>query len=128
MTGNYLVTNENNGPASTGEEVGTFGEVINANAGINTSGSAPVITPTFDGTASQLSDTSRDYMVYLTVTTSGTVTTVEFGPTSAAVDDVILVDDASVTAGQCISFRLPAGWWVKASGTTTVFLQTAVGC
>jgi hypothetical protein len=98
------------------------------NGGTNTASSPPVLTSLgFDGTAAQLADTSRDYMVYLCVTTSGTATTVEFGHSSAA-NDVVMVNDASVTAGQAISFRLPAGWYVKASGTSTVFAQYAVGC
>lgn len=88
---------------------------------------APVLTPAFSGTAAQLSDLTRDYEVHLAVTTSGTATTVEYGHSSAA-SDVVLVNNASVTAGQVITFRLPAGWWVKASGTTTAFSQSAVGC
>lgn len=88
---------------------------------------SPLLTPAFSGTASQLSDVTRDYMIYLSVTTSGTATTVEFGHSSAA-SDVVLVNNASVTAGQVVSFRLPAGWYAKASGTSTVFSQAAVGC
>lgn len=102
-------------------------QVSGAALGTNSAASAPVITPAFSGTASQLNDTTRDYVVYLCVTTSGTATTVEFGPTSSA-NAVVLVNNASVTAGQVVSFRLPAGWFVKASGTSTVFSQSAVGC
>jgi hypothetical protein len=102
--------------------------VFDLNAGSNTAGSAPVLTPTFaSGTASQLSDTTRDYMVYLNVTTSGTATSVTIGPTSAG-STVSIVASASVTAGQVIVFRLPAGWYVKWTGTTTVLAQAAIGC
>ena len=101
--------------------------VLTLTDGSNTAGSAPVLTPTFSGTAAQLSDTTRDYVVYLSVTTSGTATTVEMGPTTSA-NAVVLISSASVTAGQVVTFRLPAGWYVKASGTTTVFGQAAVGC
>ena len=94
----------------------------------NTAGNAPVLTPTFaNGVAAQLSDTSRDYQVYLAVTTSGTATTVAIGPTSTPANTIR--PSASVTAGQLISFRLPAGWFVKWAGTTTaIATQTAIGC
>jgi hypothetical protein len=106
----------------------TVDGVQTLNGGTDTAASAPVLTPAFaSGTASQLSDTTRDYMIYLTVTTSGTATTVEFGHSSAA-DDVVLLSDVSVTAPMVISFRLPAGWYVKLTWTTTVFSQSAVGC
>lgn len=94
----------------------------------NTSGSAAVLTPSFaNGTAAQLSDTTRDYMVYLAITTSGTATTVAIGPTSTPANTIL--PSSSVTAGQLISFRLPAGWWVKWAGTTTaIATQTAIAC
>jgi hypothetical protein len=66
-------------------------------------------------------------MVYLNVTTSGTATSVTIGPTSAA-SAVTIMASAAATAGQVISFRLPAGWYVKWTGTTTVLAQAAIGC
>jgi hypothetical protein len=67
-------------------------------------------------------------MVYLEVTTGGTVTTVSIGHTSSA-NDVSIMTSTSVSAGQIISFRLPAGWFVKWNGTTTAIgNQNAVGC
>lgn len=123
-----LVTGGSNGILSASTHLTDVGGVFTPTDGTNTAGSAPLLTSLgFTGTAAQLSDTSRDYIVYLCVTTSGTATTVEFGHTSAA-SDVVLVNNAAVTAGQVISFRLPAGWYVKASGTSTVFSQSAVGC
>jgi hypothetical protein len=114
--------------AESSLEPETLNATLALDAGTNTSASAPLLTSLgFSGTAAQLSDVSRDYTVYLCVTTSGTATTVEFGHTSAA-SDVVLVNNASVTAGQVITFRLPAGYYVKASGTSTVFSQSAVGC
>lgn len=94
----------------------------------NTSGSCPVLTPVFaNNAASQLSDLTRDYFVYLAVTTSGTSTTVAIGPTSTPANTIL--PSSSVTAGQLISFRLPAGWYCKWAGTTTVIAtQTAIGC
>jgi hypothetical protein len=36
---------------------------------------------------------------------------------------------AAATAGQVITFRLPAGWYFKWAGTTTAIAdQAAVGC
>ncbi len=114
----------------TGEVVGTFGEVVNANAGTNSSGSAPVLTAlgAVSGTAIQLTDTTRDYLVYLEVTTAGTATSVTLGHTSSA-NDVTIMASAAATAGQVITFRLPAGWYFKWTGTTTAIgNQVAVGC
>jgi hypothetical protein len=104
--------------------------LLTLNGGTDTAGSAPVIAaPAFaNGTAAQLSDLTRDYMVYLTVTTSGTATSVTIGHTSAA-SDVTIMGSAAATAGQVISFRLPAGWYAKWAGTTTAIAdQSAVGC
>jgi hypothetical protein len=100
---------------------------VAVSGGTNTSGSAAVLTPTFaNGTASRLSDTSRDYIVYLAVTVSGTATSVAIGPTSTPANTV--QPSSSVTAGQVIMFRLPAGWWVLWAGTTTTVSALAIGC
>jgi hypothetical protein len=107
-----------------------FSGIISANAGTNSSGSAPILTAlgAVSGSAIQLTDTTRDYMVYLTVTTAGTATSVTIGHTSSA-NDVTLMASAPATAGQVISFRLPAGWYFKWTGTTTAIAnQVAVGC
>jgi hypothetical protein len=102
--------------------------ILDPQVGTKTTTAAAVLTPTFaNGTAAQLSDTTRDYMVYLDCTTSGTATTIAIGPTNTTANT--LVASASFTAGTMYSFRLPAGWWVKWSGTTTAFAtQTAIGC
>ena len=128
MTNNAIVTSGTGFAA--GEAVGTFAEVINANAGTSSAGSAPVLTAlgAVSGTALQLADLTRDYQVYLTVTTAGTATSVTLGPTNAASAVTIMVS-APATAGQVISFRLPAGWFYKWTGTTTAISnQVAVGC
>ena len=96
--------------------------------GTNTSGGAAVLTPTFaNGTAAQLSDTTRDYMVYLTIGTAGTAFSVAIGPTSTPANTIMA--SATPTADELISFRLPAGWFVKWAGTsTTIATQKAIGC
>jgi hypothetical protein len=99
------------------------------NGGTITAYSAPIITGigAVSGTAVQLSDKSRDYVVYLECTTPGTATTIGIGHTSAA-DDVLIMNDAAISAG-VVSFRLPAGWYFAWTGTTTAFgNQNAVGC
>lgn len=108
----------------------TFTGIVNLNAGSDTAASAPVLTAlgSVSGTAIQLADLTRDYVVYLEVTTAGTATSLTIGHTSAA-NDVSIMTSAAATAGQVISFRLPAGWWFKWTGTTTAMgNQNAVGC
>jgi hypothetical protein len=102
--------------------------VWSPSGGTTTANGAPVLTPTFaNGTAAQLSDTTRDYMVYLTIGTAGTANTLAIGPTSTPANTII--SSATATAGELMSFRLPAGWWVKWSATTaTLATQKAIGC
>ena len=97
-------------------------------AGSATAGSAPVLVPTFaNGTAAQLTDTTRDYMVYLTVGTAGTAFILAIGPTSGTANTV--VPSSTATSGDQYSVRLPAGWFLKWSATTaTLAGQLAVGC
>jgi hypothetical protein len=106
----------------------TFSSVVADNAGTNSAGSAPLLTPAnANGTAAQLADTTRDYMVYLTIGTAGTALTVKIGPTSGVADTIYTA--ATATAGQTIAFRLPAGWfWQWAATTATLAEQTAIGC
>ena len=55
-----------------------FGDMLfQSGNGTNTAAAANVLTPAFaGGTAAQLSDVNRDYMVYLECTTAGTSLTV----------------------------------------------------
>jgi hypothetical protein len=86
-----------------------------------------VLTPTLSsGSATQLADLTRDYHVAVNVTTSGTATHIEIGPTSTPANTIMA--SASATAGQVISFRLPAGWYIKFTGTTTVVAVMAISC
>lgn len=89
---------------------------------------APVLVPAFASTvAAQLADTTRDYAVYLTITTSGTATSVAIGPTSTPAYTIL--PSSAVTAGQVINIHLPAGWFLIWSGTTTaIATQYAIGC
>lgn len=108
----------------------TFSAPVAINGGTNSAGGAPILTAlgAVSGTAIQLSDLTRDYQVYLEVTTAGTATSVTIGHTSSA-NDVTIMSSAAATAGQVITFRLPAGWYFKWAGTTTAIgNQVAVGC
>jgi len=85
-----------------------------------------VITPTFaNGAAAQLTDTTRDYVVYLQIGTPGTAFSVAIGPTSSPANTV--VSSVAPTAGEVFTVRLPAGWYLEWSGTTTTLAdQTAI--
>jgi hypothetical protein len=110
------------GTTLTGAGIASF------NAGTNSSGSAPVLTPSFaSGTAAQLADLTRDYMVYLTIGTAGTANTLAIGPTSSPANT--LISSATATTGEMMVVRLPAGWFLKWTATTaTLATQTAIGC
>lgn len=110
---------------------GVFGTTlgkIGAAAGFTTAASAPAIAaPGFvNGTASQLSDLARDYMVYLTVTALGTAFTLAIGPTSGVANTI--VSNLAVAVGEQFSIRLPAGWFLSWSATTATVSQIAIGC
>jgi hypothetical protein len=116
--------------ATAGSPVGVPSDPVSFPDGTSSAASAPILTSlgAVSGTAIQLTDTTRDYLVYLEVTTAGTATSVTMGHTSSA-NDVTLMSSAAATAGQVITFRLPAGWYFKWTGTTTAIgNQVAVGC
>jgi hypothetical protein len=103
--------------------------VLALNGGSSTTPDAAMHTPGFaNGTASQLTtDTTRDYMIYLQVNTPGTGYTIAIGPSTGSLDTI--VGSCTPAAGRMDSFRLPAGWFVKWSGTgTTLSQQRAIGC
>ncbi len=123
---NFLEANGTHVLASFNTSTGVF----SVDAGTNSAGSAPVLTGlgAVSGTPIQLTDTTRDYLVYLNVTTAGTATSVTMGHTSGA-GDVTIAQSETATLGQVYSFRLPAGWYFKWTGTGTAMgNQNAVGC
>jgi hypothetical protein len=115
--------------ATAGSPVGVPTDPVSFPAGTNTSPSAPVISsPGFvSGTASQLSDLTRDYMVYFTIATGGGTVTIAIGPTSTPATTI--VNAATGVAGVVIPIRLPAGWYLEITvATSTIGKQIAVGC
>ena len=107
-----------------------------ANAGDNTSAAATYLNATIGaggnailGTAAsgtQLSDLTRDYMVYLQVMTGGAGATISIGAANTAVST--LFANATCGPGTLYSFRLPAGWYIRFQGTAGITQQTAISC
>ena len=102
--------------------------IASHNAGTNTAGSGTVRTPGFaSGTASQLTDTTTDYMVYFQIGTAGTGFSLKIGPGNPPGNTIYT--SATPPAGLFLSFRLPAGWFVQWGGTgTTLASQKAIRC
>ena len=91
----------------------------------NTSTTSAYSTQVFaNGTAAQLAQTTNDAMVYLTCTASGTAFTLNSGPTAGVANAII--PSTPVTAGQVITYRLPAGRFLKWSATTATFAAATI--
>lgn len=128
VAGNFTVSGSSSLSTLSVTSTSLMGGIVTENAGTNTSGSAPRLTPAnSNGTAAQLSDTTRDYMLILTVGTAGTAFGVSIGPTSGVADT--LFSGAAATSGEVVTFRLPAGWfWEWSATTATLASQVAIGC
>jgi hypothetical protein len=99
--------------------------IATLNGGTNTAGAATVTTPTL-GAAAQLAQTTKDSMLYITVTTAGTLT-IAIGPTSGVANTIVAGLASAI--GDMYSIRLPAAWYVAVtSGTTAVWTTTAIVC
>jgi hypothetical protein len=99
-----------------------------AYSGSNSAGSAPSPGIAFaNGTAAQMPDLTRDFMVYFQIGTAGTGFSVKIG--SGNPPGRTVYASATPPAGGLVSFRVPAGWFVQWAGTgTTLASQTCVGC
>ena len=107
-----------------------------ANAGDNTSAAAVYLNGTIGAggnailgtaaTGTQLSDTTRDYMVYIGVTAGGAAATLSIGAANTAV--ATLYAAATCNIGSQYAFRLPAGWYIRFQGTAGITQQTAISC
>jgi hypothetical protein len=127
-SGSAALTSLGAAPIAGVSGVFSVGGKLTLSGGTSTAGSAPLLTPTFaSGTAAQLSDTTRDYEIYLQIGTAGTAFSVAIGPTSTPADTIYA--SATPPAGALITFRCPAAWFVKWAGTsTTLASQKAIGC
>ena len=104
----------------------TVGGELTLSGGTTTAGSAPVLTPAFAaGTASQLSDLTRDYNCYLQTSATGTFS-LAIGPTSTPATTIFA--SATLASPQLVTFRCPAAWFVLWAGTATLTQQKAIGC
>lgn len=92
---------------------------LESSAGPTSTASTPVFV---SGTAQQLS-TSFDTMLYVDCTTSASLA-IAIGPTSATANTILATETAPI--GQLISVLVPAGWWVKLTGTMADLTLTAV--
>ena len=106
----------------------SVGGKLTLNGGTTTAGSAPVLTPGFtNGVVARLTDTTRDYTLFLQIGTPGTAFSVLIGPTSTPATTIYA--SATPPAGALLTIRIPAAWYLKFSGTgTTLASQTAIGC
>jgi hypothetical protein len=97
------------------------------NPGSSSAGGATASTPSFSsGVAAQLGQTTKDAMVYFAATASGTAVTLAIGPTSTPANT--LMSSQPVSAGQIITVRLPAAWYVKLTWTSATWTFTAITC
>ena len=105
--------------------------VLKQNNGINSSGSVNVLSTLLiapqETTGTQIGDTSRDYMCYVTCTAGGTNNTLCIGSASGGTSATIFAA-ATMAAGTTIDFRLPAGWYIFFNGTGTFGTQFGVSC
>lgn len=111
-------------------------QTYGANSGDNTSAAAVYLNGTIGAgaaailgtaaTGTQLSDTTRDYMVYLGVTAGGAAATLSIGAANTAV--ATLYATATCGVGTQYAFRLPAGWYIRFQGTAGITQQTAISC
>lgn len=90
----------------------------------NTSSGSSVTSPTFvSGTAQQI-NTTKDAMLYIDVKTAASLT-IAIGPTSTPANTL----QSAVVGGLGLeSVRVPAGWWVKLTGTMADLTITAITC
>lgn len=97
-------------------------------AGINSSFSAPNPSQSLAiNTIGQLSDLTRDFMLYLTFSGAGNMG-LKAGPISPPARVIYPV--AAVVAGAAYPVKVPAGWFLQATGTGTVAIagQNVIGC
>lgn len=106
------------------QNTGLLNKFITA-LGINTSSSAVAASISFVSTTAKQVNVQSDSILYINCTTS-TSLTLAIGPTSS-VGAVTLLTAATVSVG-LFSVRIPAGWFVKLTGTMADFTCNYVTC
>jgi hypothetical protein len=92
--------------------------------GTDTAGTAAASSPSFStGVAAQV-NTTQDVMLYIAVKTAASLT-IAIGPTSSTATNILPAESAALGV---ISLRVPAGWYVKITGTIADLQITAVTC
>jgi streptogramin lyase len=98
---------------------------VSSSPGVNSFANAAQSSPSFvSGTALQI-NANQDVMLYVTVTTASTIA-IAWGPTSSTT--LTLVPSVAATVGCFYSARVPAGWYVKITGTIADLTIEAVTC
>jgi hypothetical protein len=101
-----------------------LGGTVHFYSGTDTSPSATASSPTFvSGTALKLNAT-QDTMLYIAVQTSAALA-VAIGPTSTPANTIMPSKSYALSMN---TIRVPAGWYVKITGTIADLTITAVTC
>jgi hypothetical protein len=92
--------------------------------GTNTAASAAITTPTFMSATAQQISTTKDAIVYIDVKTAASLT-LAIGANSSA---TTVLQSAVVSGLGLSSIRVPAGWYLKITGTIADLTITAITC
>lgn len=98
--------------------------IASFDGGTNTAAGAVITTPTFVSTTAQQISTTKDAMVYIDVKTAASLT-LAIGAASTA---TTLLQSAVVSGLGLSSIRVPAGWFLKITGTISDLVITAITC
>jgi len=104
--------------------VGGYPYVTSLPAAANPVGGLSSSLPTLfaAGIASQAWQTFADAMIYIQWTTAGSATSIRIGPTlgtNSLLPAFVIYSSSTATLGQVTTIRLPAGWYLYWTGTTT---------
>ena len=106
--------------------------IVIQNAGVNTAGGQSTVLTTLlignmGAAGTQIPDTTRDYMCYVTSIGGGAGNTLTIGPNSTATTATIFAN-ATITSVASLTYtwRLPAAWYVRFNGTATLGVQTGL--
>jgi hypothetical protein len=119
---NHVVTFNNTLDGGAG--TASFAGVVAHAAGTSTAGTATASSPSFVSTTAAQVNTTQDCMLYIAVQTSAALA-VAIGPANTTTTAVC---PSKSYALSLLTLRIPAGWWVKITGTIADLTITAVTC